>query len=133
MKIIIAGSRTFNDYDSLVEFCDKKINGMKNVEIVSGGAKGADALGERYAAERGYELTKFEADWTNIEGKESSEIGEKNGYKYWKMAGLVRNGEMARYADGLLLFWSGNPRSGSANMLKQAKQNNLKIREFIHE
>mgnify|MGYP003653302464 FL=1 len=46
-KVIIAGSRDFKDYSFLKKIVDKLyING--GIEIVSGGAEGADSLGELY-------------------------------------------------------------------------------------
>ncbi len=52
MKIIIAGSREFKDYDFLREKMDKLLINQKEVEIVSGGCRGADILGEKYANEK---------------------------------------------------------------------------------
>lgn len=49
IKVIIAGSRDFDDYDRLEEMCDKFLSRHKEVEIVSGTARGADRLGEQYA------------------------------------------------------------------------------------
>ena len=51
-KVIIAGGRDFSDYELLLEKCDYYLTEKTNVEVVSGGAKGADILGERYAKER---------------------------------------------------------------------------------
>ena len=78
MKVIIAGSRDFYDYNMLKQFCDKVLCNIKNIEIVSGTAGGTDRLGERYAKENGYKLTKFPADWN----------------KYGKPAGYIRNEQM---------------------------------------
>ena len=57
-KVIIAGCRDFADYELLKEKCDFYLQNKKpeNIVIVSSHASGADALGERYAQERGYEL-----------------------------------------------------------------------------
>jgi len=44
MKLIIAGGRNFVNYDLLCEEVGKLISGVPGVEIVSGGAKGADLL-----------------------------------------------------------------------------------------
>ena len=49
MKLIIAGGRNFENYDLLCEAVDKLTSTFSEVEIVSGGAKGADLLGEHYA------------------------------------------------------------------------------------
>lgn len=49
-KVIIAGTRTFNDYELLKAYADFKLSRIRerdSIEIVSGGATGADALGER--------------------------------------------------------------------------------------
>ena len=56
-KIIIAGSRDFDNYSLLCRTCDNLIGNSKHVEIVSGNARGADKLGERYAKEKGFKLT----------------------------------------------------------------------------
>jgi hypothetical protein len=56
MKIIIAGGRTFNDYELLCENCDKAFSLQSEIEIVSGMANGADKLGEKYAKEKGYPI-----------------------------------------------------------------------------
>ena len=63
MKVIIAGSREFNNYMLLSEKCDLLLSQQSKIEIVSGTAKGADKLGERYAQERGYSVKQFPADW----------------------------------------------------------------------
>ena len=91
MKVIIAGGRTFNDYDLLCKFCNKALSLQTEIEIVSGTANGADKLGEKYANENGYSIKQFPADWD----------------KYGKSAGYIRNEEMAKYADALIAFWDG--------------------------
>jgi hypothetical protein len=103
MKVIIAGSRGFNDYEVLCKFCDYIIGEPEEeVEIVSGKAKGADTLGERYANERNYKLKEFPANWelvdyadllivfhddTTVETKDIIDLATKRGinvaiYKY---------------------------------------------------
>ena len=111
MKVIIAGSRNFDDYKILKEFCDKVLANQTHIEIVSGTAEGADLLGEKYASEKGYTVKRFPADW------------EKHG----KSAGPIRNEEMAKYADGLIAFWNGKSK-GTKNMINLAKKYKLKIR-----
>ena len=91
MNIIIAGSRNFNDYNLLKSSCDNLLTQFTNIEIVSGTARGADKLGERYAREKGYDIKQFPANWD----------------KFGKSAGYIRNDEMAQYADMLIAFWDG--------------------------
>ena len=110
MKIIIAGSRNFNDYQKLHKFCDNILQDQTNIEIVSGTYKGADQLGEHYAAEKGFPITQFPPDWK----------------RYRKAAGYKRNEQMAAFADTLIAFWDGKSK-GTKHMVDLAKSSNLKI------
>ena len=96
--LLIAGSRDFNDYDTLAKKCDSLLVNQrrKYIIIVSGGSRGADTLAERYAKERGYYLKVFPAQWK----------------KYGKSAGYRRNEEMHKYINsfgnrGVVCFWDG--------------------------
>lgn len=111
-KVIIAGSRSFHDYNLLKEYCNIILSNVKEpIEIVSGGANGADVLGEQYAREHGYKLKQFPADWSHK----------------GKAAGYIRNQEMANYADALIAFWNGVS-NGTRHMIETAKQCGLKVR-----
>lgn len=71
MKLIIAGTRTFNDYNLMKASLDPILSLVdEDIEIVSGRSKGADQLGEQYAIEYGYKLKLFPADWDQF-GKKS--------------------------------------------------------------
>ena len=110
MKVIIAGGRKFDNYKLLVSKCDKALSVVPHVEIVSGGAIGADNLGQIYAIEKGYDIKVFPADWL----------------KYGKRAGPIRNEEMAKYADALIAFWDGKSK-GTKHMIDLAKSNNIRV------
>lgn len=71
MKTIIAGSRDFHDYDVV---CRAIANSWYEItEVVSGGATGVDALGERWARENNVPVKVFAADWRRF-GKLSDTI-----------------------------------------------------------
>lgn len=111
-SVIIAGSRSFNNYSLLKEKCDFYLcNISDDIEIVSGCAKGADELGIRYAKERGYELNLFPAQWD----------------KFGKSAGMRRNPEMAHASMALIAFWDGKS-VGTLNMIDLAIKNDLFVR-----
>ena len=110
MKVIIAGSRNFNDYNLLKTSCDNLLTQFTNIEIVSGTARGADKLGERYAREKGYDIKEFPANWD----------------KHGKSAGYIRNDEMAQYADMLIAFWDGTSK-GTKHMIDLANKRSLKV------
>jgi len=116
VRIIIAGGRKFSDYAMLkrtmVKFIKKlhdHIN-FNDVEIVSGGARGTDRLGERFAKELGHRLKIFQADWDF----------------YGKSAGYIRNDVMLKYAEEsdhsvLVAFWDSRSK-GTKNMIDIAKK-----------
>ena len=110
-RVIVAGGRDFNDYELLRSKLDYYLSNLDDISIVSGGARGADRLGENYAIEKGLKLVMFPADWIN-EGKQ---------------AGYLRNERMAEYATHLIAFWDGKSR-GTLDMINKAKQKGLKIR-----
>lgn len=117
-KVIIAGGREFNDYPLLKAKVDASLNTKSKthkIVIVSGKARGADSLGERYAAERGYEVSAHPADWD----------------AYGKSAGYRRNAEMAQEADALIAFWDGKSR-GTKHMIDLAEKHGLVIRKVIY-
>ena len=101
---LIVGSRDFNDYELLKEKCDKLLSNQSEITIVSGGAKGADSLAERYAHDKGYELKVFKADWDS----------------YGKSAGYIRNEQMHKYISqfdkrGVIAFWNGTSKGTAHN------------------
>jgi hypothetical protein len=111
MRVIIAGGRDFNDYDLLKIKCDRILQNQDEVIIISGGAKGADSLGERYAKDKGYTIDLFPAKWD----------------EYGKKVGPIRNEEMANNADSLIAFWDGNSK-GTKHMIDTATNKGLSVR-----
>lgn len=108
-RLIIAGTRTFNDYTMLRAYCDMKLSRKiaegEQIEIVSGACpSGADYLGEKYAAERGFSVRLFPADWQ----------------QYGRRAGAIRNRQMAQYGDALIAFWDGVSK-GTKIMIDEAQ------------
>lgn len=105
MKTIIAGSRTFNDYQFLKDCCD-----IENItQIISGTAFGTDQLGEKYALENNIELIKIPADWS---------LGKSAGYK--------RNVQMAEVAEQLIAFNVNNSK-GTGHMINIARSKGLDV------
>ena len=111
MKVIIAGGRDFKDYELLMKKCDNILINQTDVTIISGGAKGADSLGEWYANQKGYGLEIYPAEWE----------------KFGKSAGYKRNVLMAENADALIAFWDGKSR-GTNHMINIAKGKGLLVR-----
>ena len=123
LRIIVAGSRGFYDYqllsdtlmDYLAEMDDKDVvDNPSQVKFISGTCRGADVLGEHFAYTYEYEVVRFPAAWDI----------------YGKSAGYRRNVEMAKYASEaygvLFAFWDGQSR-GTKHMIDLAKRYGLEI------
>lgn len=158
LRIIIAGSRFFEDYNLFESTMFKvlfhlnkeypqynilvinkeerlfKINPC-SLEIISGMAKGADTLAVRFANKYNLALKEFPADWNNLNVSSCRVITNSYG-SYNALAGHKRNRDMAVYASSddafgvLVLFWDGKSK-GSKNMKSQAVAFGLEIYESI--
>lgn len=107
IKIVIAGCRNYNNYEEAKTYIDLCISNIRNgnkIIILSGGASGADKLGERYAKENGFDVELYPADWD----------------KHGRSAGPIRNKLMAENCDYVICFWDGKSR-GTKSMIEYAK------------
>ena len=104
----VAGSRDVTDvrqlHAALIE-C-----GWIPTVIVSGGARGADRLGEIWAEQIGLPLEIYPADWD----------------RHGKSAGHKRNAEMAAVAEALIALWDGQS-PGTAGMIDLARRKGLRV------
>ena len=107
-RVVIAGCRNYDNYDEAKAYIDLLLSNIRkeyDIVIISGGASGADALGERYAKENGLRLEIYPADWK----------------KYGKSAGPRRNKKMAMLSDYVICFWNGESK-GTKSMIYYAKR-----------
>lgn len=113
-RVVIAGCRDYHNYAEAKEYIDYCLSSIKKecqIIIVSGGASGADSLGERYAKENGLRIENYPADWE----------------KYGRSAGPKRNEQMAKAGDFVICFWDEKSR-GTKSMINYAKKYNKPIR-----
>lgn len=107
-RVVIAGCRNYTNYDeakTYIDFCLSNIRRENNIVIVSGGACGADAIGERYAEENGFAIEKYPADWKT----------------YGRCAGPKRNKQMAEISDYVICFWDRKS-PGTRSMIEYARK-----------
>jgi len=112
MKTVIAGSRAFENISLMRE--ELSDIDFEITEVISGTAKGADTLGEKWAYENNVALKRIAPDWR----------------KFGRSAGVIRNEEMAKCADALVAFWDGESR-GTKHMIGIAKEYGLKIKVVL--
>jgi hypothetical protein len=103
MKLIIAGSRTFTDYQFLCQTLAPDHHRI--TQVITGGARGADQLGYRWAWKHTIRHQLFRADWE----------------RFGKSAGVRRNFQMAQAGDMLLAFWDGRS-AGTRHMISGMQQ-----------
>jgi hypothetical protein len=113
MKLAIVGSRSFDDYKLMEKELLPLIGSIDT--IISGGAKGADSLAERFADNYFIPTIIFKPDWN----------------KFGKRAGFIRNKDIINNADKVIAFWDRKSR-GTSNSIDLAISQNklLKIIEF---
>lgn len=100
MKLLIAGSRSIREWD-ISDYVPPETD-----LIISGGAKGVDALAELYADAQGIPKRIIRPQ-----------------YKlYGKAAPLKRNEEMVELADHVLILWDGQSRGTRYTMEYAAKK-----------
>lgn len=119
MKILICGSRIFNDYKELSAKLDEIVKDKTDITIIQGGAVGADSLAERYASERKIPCICVRAKW---------EI-------YGRSAGYRRNIEMLNMLDknDLVIAFMINSSKGTAHTINNAKQLGIKTIVFDYK
>lgn len=108
MRVLVCGSRHFNDYKLLKEVLEN----YDITEIISGHARGADSLGEVFATEKQIPKRIFPADWD----------------QYGKRAGPIRNTQMLREGlPELVLAFRGPNSRGTQNMIDQARKAGVEV------
>ena len=106
MKVAIIGSRGFTDY----ELVKKTLKPLGITLIISGGAAGADTLGEKYAKENGIETLIFKPDWKT----------------YGKIAGFLRNTDIVEASELVIAFWDGTSK-GTKDSIDKANKLDKKV------
>lgn len=104
-SLAVVGSRSFRDYELLSQWIDFAAHYvlLTTVEIVSGGARGADRLARKWAEDNGVTYKEYPAEWDH----------------YGKRAGMVRNLEIVARADTVLAFWDGKS-TGTKDTINKA-------------
>jgi hypothetical protein len=111
--VAIVGSRSFDDYTMLEWTLDEWIEtGIipRPSLVISGGARGADRLGQRWAEAHQIPVQIYRADWTK-----------------GRAAGFERNSMIVTEADYIVAFWDGVSR-GTFDTIKKARERGKFIR-----
>ncbi len=110
MRVLICGGRDFNNFAYVKKVMDE-IHAKTPVDLViSGKARGADALGEQWAKEKNIPVDPYPANWND----------------HGKAAGPIRNQQMLNEGkpDLVVAFPGGN---GTRDMINRAKKANVRV------
>ena len=108
MKLAIVGSRSFKDTLLLESILDRHKD--KVSMVVSGGAIGADTMGEHWAISNKIPVKIFKPEWE----------------KYGKSAGMRRNELIIKECDICIAFWDGKSK-GTKNSIFICEKLNKKV------
>ena len=108
MKVAVVGSRNIV-VENIQQFLPENVS-----EIISGGAKGVDTCAEEYAKNNGIKMTVIKPDYK----------------KYGKPAPLVRNKEIVKNAEFVVLVWDGKSR-GTKFVLEHCEKINKPHKVYI--
>jgi hypothetical protein len=111
MRTIIAGSRSCDNPQELLDAI--AACGWRPSVVLSGRARGADTLGEQWAADNGIPCEHFTAYW-EFAGRR---------------AGYARNERMAASAEALIALWDNNS-PGTGHMIDIANRRGLRV--YVH-
>ena len=109
MKVAIIGSRNLK-IENLEKYLPRKTD-----EIVSGGASGIDACAARWAKEHSLTLTEFLPQYE----------------KYGRAAPILRNRQIAEYADCAIAFWDGRSR-GTKYTVQEFKKQGKEVWVYLY-
>ncbi len=130
MKVAVIGGRDFSNHIFAFEKLSK-LNKMQTiVEIVSGGATGADAIGKAYASHNSITYKEFPALWSDLSHSDAL-IRERHGRKYDARAGFRRNRDIVNYADIVIAFWDGKSK-GTVDSIKYANEIKKPLKIFYY-
>jgi len=121
MRILVCGSRHFNDWELLHDTLWNFMESRKTEEyvctdeytIIHGDAPGADTLADKFAYTYGTNLEVYPANWR----------------EHGKAAGPIRNKQMLDEGkpDLVIAFWDGKS-PGTQNMIEQAQKAGVPVK-----
>ena len=110
-RVIVCGSREWSNRALISHSLAALREQGKKVTIVHGDARGADTLAASVAANLGYAVEAYPANWA----------------RFGRGAGPIRNEEMASMgADLCLAFWDGHSK-GTKDMISRAREHEIPV------
>jgi hypothetical protein len=103
-RVAVVGSRDYPDMEAVRSFVRRLALTTPDAVVVSGGARGVDAVAVASARRHGLEVEEIPADWSK-----------------GRAAGVMRNTVIVERADRVVAFWDGTSR-GTLDTITKAKK-----------
>lgn len=118
MKLLITGSRNFDDYNALKQTIEaiQKLQGEKITMLLHGGAIGADSLAQIWADENKVSTQIIKPDYKKYSGK---------------IAPLMRNKELVKQTDCTLAFYTKNRTGGTWYTSQKTIESQKPLYEYL--
>jgi hypothetical protein len=111
MRVIVCGSRTWNDGDAIHDELDNI--DRENLTIIQGGARGADSIARGWALDADVKCEEYPADWN----------------RHGRSAGPIRNREMLDHgADLVIAFRATGESRGTDDMIRESRRRGIPVR-----
>lgn len=129
IAMIVAGSRSFNDYQLFSEHMHdivsrKDIVDGRMIFITGMASSGADAMIVRWCEENAMPWVPMPAAWDDIDVPDAVVRTNRHGKPYNVVAGHQRNRRMAEVATHLVCFYDGRS-PGTTNMIEEGSAHGL--------
>jgi hypothetical protein len=129
MKILVCGGRDYENWERVKETLDKLNSEAPITSLVNGDADGADWLSTRWAKLQNPrpEIRRYPAAWDDLKATGAVIKKNKYGKLYNANAGPTRNWYMLQDNPDINLVVAFPGGSGTADMIRKAKDAGLKI------
>lgn len=131
MKVLVCGGRDYSDQERVFQVLDYlDLNRSPIRLVIHGAAKGADALGKKWAETRGVEDDAYPALWDWLEASNAVIKRTRDGRPYNANAGPDRNAKMLSHGkpDLVVAFPGGR---GTDDMTEKARAFGVKVLEVV--
>jgi hypothetical protein len=136
MRILITGSRKWDDFDMIREALTEHtshISDMSTVTLVHGGAVGADSMAGHLAEQMGMVVEKHPANWDSC-GPDCNpkHLKPRPGGRsfYCPRSGFVRNDKMVKLGADICLAFSLNASRGTEMCADMAEKSGIMVHRY---
>jgi YspA, cpYpsA-related SLOG family len=116
-RILVTGSRVWDDWRTIVLALTDAAGGHARPVVIQGAARGADFLAAQAAADLGWDVESWPADWD----------------RHGKAAGFVRNRYMVELGADVCLAFIRDRSRGATHCAELAERAGIPVKRYTRE